>query len=117
MVYSAFYDKDGKEYFIPKKSVKENQAGEVLTRLLKSNETKIQNNQPPRPEKKHRNIKEKQYSEQSHKMANNKKFYKKEIENFLKELEEYEKGKKKNLDPKKVDDLILYRNYKILFRK
>lgn len=121
MVYSAFYDNEGKEIFIPKGvSVKESQAGEILTRLFKTMETKIQNNQPPRPPKKHDNIIRKQISEQSKKIGTNKETYKNAIEKFLKELEEFEKTNKKTKDEelkKSGDALIVWRNNKIIFRK
>lgn len=115
MVYldSVFYDEKGKEIYIPKGvPVKERQAGEVLSKLFETTATKRPQTKEIRPVKK---VNPRQLSEQTTKVANNKKTYKAAVENFLKDMEEYERTGK---DIKKErEGLIMYRNFKILFGK
>jgi hypothetical protein len=112
-IYSVFYDDKGKEIYIPKaKPIKESQAGEILNKLFESTAIKRQYNQVIRPVKKSNPRK---LAEQTANMAKNKNAYKLKVEEFLKELEMYEKTEKENNI--KVNKIIEKRNLDILFRK
>ena len=89
MVYSAFYNKSGEEIPIiyPKMTkIQQADAGKVIEELLKLNSKKIERQQVTRPPPKNVN---KKIAEQKKKIGENRKNYKKIIEDFNKSLDKY----------------------------